>query len=1011
MLDYPSIQVSPTEAQTICNELYQIDGEFKFLPGEIDFNFRVKSSKGDFILKISRPRADESYADFQNTLLQQVAASGLGVQAPQVIPDISGNYISKIKDEEGNYRLVRLLTWINGRLLSQVNPQGEKLLLSLGKQVGLVTKSLQGYQHPYSNRVFEWDLGQAAWTYAYIHLFEHNEEKYRIIKYFKQQFKEISPQYKSLRKGVIHNDANDNNVIVSDDLANPEVLSIIDYGDAIYSQIINDLATCLSYAIMHKEDVLAAAIPVIKGYHQQFTLLEAELEVLYTLVAMRLVISVTKSAINRQEEPGNEYLFISEQAAWDVLKKWEALNKNYAHYSFREACGFSPHPQGESFEAWANKQETTIQQLFPTLPCSQAVKVDMSVSSTWLGHESSFLDNDLSAYKIKRLEKENPHRIISGGYLETRPFYSTDAYKKEGNNGPEYRSVHLGVDFWVNAQTPIHALFDGEVICIHNNDFNKDYGPTLIIKHYTEDQIPFYTLYGHLTTSTLQLHQIGEKIKKGDLIAYVGNVKENGNWVPHLHFQVMLDMLGNTLNFPGVAFPKQVHVWKSICPDPNLLFKDQALNKHQEKSDEALIAYRKQHLGKGLSLSYKDPLKMVRGAGAYLIASDGRKYLDTVNNVAHVGHEHPKVVQAGQEQMAILNTNSRYLHENINEFAKKLLSTFPEKLSVVHFVNSGSEANELALRMARTYTGQKDMIAVEVGYHGNTNACIEVSSYKFDGKGGSGGYGHTHIVPMPDTYRGLHQGEEAASEYAAYIQQQIDHIQSTGRNIAGFICESILSCGGQIELPKNYLKTAYQAIRKAGGICIADEVQTGCGRVGSHFWAFELQEVVPDIVTIGKPIGNGHPLAAVVCTQEVADAFNNGMEFFNTFGGNPVSCAIGKSVLTVIEEEGLQKHALEVGNHLKQALGQLQKEYPIIGEVRGQGLFLGFELVNREKEPLAEHASYLANRMKDLGILMSTDGKDHNVLKIKPPMVFSTSHADELIYRIEQVLNEDFMAL
>jgi len=402
---------------------------------------------------------------------------------------------------------------------------------------------------------------------------------------------------------------------------------------------------------------------------------------------------------------------------------------------------------------------------------------------------------------------------------------------------------------------------------------------------------------------------------------------------------------------------------------------------------------------------------MVRGDGTFLFDHLGRKFLDTVNNVAHVGHEHPRVVRAGQRQMAVLNTNTRYLHNNINTFSRELLSTFPKELSVVHLVNSGSEANELALRMAQTCTGQKDMIAMEVGYHGNTTGCVSISSYKFEGKGGSGAPEHTHIVPLPDRFRGIHRGDKSGPLYADYVQERIDEIQTLGRKPAAFICESIISCGGQIELPEHFLEMAYASARKAGGLCIADEVQVGCGRVGEHFWGFQLHGVIPDIVTIGKPIGNGHPLAAVVCTRSVADTFANGMEYFNTFGGNPVSSAIGTEVLRVIREEGLQQNSLETGNYLKAELRKMQKEFPLIGDVRGKGLFLGIELTDTELNPQTAKAAYLANRMKELGILMSTDGKDVNVMKIKPPIVFNKNHADQLLEALQLVFREDFMQI
>ncbi|GGG45882.1 aminotransferase class III-fold pyridoxal phosphate-dependent enzyme [Bizionia arctica] len=1003
--DYSNIKIQPEQAKDIAKSLYNLVGEVKTLPGELDFNFLIKTKEANYILKISRPDEDLKYLEFQQEILQYLSKRNLN--APIIFPDTHGNFISSIQDSSGNTRLVRLLSWIDGRLWSSVNPIKDDLLFNLGSEAGKITKALKGFEHAMAHREFEWDIAQSDWTYNHLDLF--SSEQKQILSHFQTRFKGVQNDYNNLRKSVVHNDANDNNILVSSNLIHPEVTAIIDFGDTIYTQTINDLAVAMAYAIMGKPDLLEASLPFVSGYHSQYPLQEEELKYLYNLLAMRLVISVTKSALNKQKEPDNNYLMISEKPAWDVLERWMQVDENLAYYSFREACGFSAHPNENSFLKWAEKQHVSLNDFFPTLHFNQLYSLDMGVGSTWLGNEKEYNDLELTSFKINRLQAEKPNALFAGGYLEIRPFYSTNAYQKEGNSGPEYRTTHLGVDFWVKKNTAIHAPFEGHIFSIHYNGNNKDYGPTLILKHQTDAGIPFYTLYGHLSESSLNLLTQGQKVKKNDLLAYVGDVSENGDWAPHLHFQVMLDMLDNTHDFPGVAFPKRMSVWSSICPNPNVFFKDEGLRTSQSTSNEELLDFRKNHLGKSLSLSYTKPLKILRGAGVYLFDNTGRKYLDTVNNVAHIGHEHPRVVKAGQEQMAILNTNSRYLHNNINAFAKELLKTFPKELSVVHFVNSGSEANELALRMTKAYTKAKDMIAIEIGYHGNTNACIDMSSYKFDGKGGQGAPEHTHIVPLPDRFRGLYQGDNTAEKYAKHIDRQIDNIHAKGRKVAGFICESIISCGGQVELPKNYLKLAYQSVRKAGGLCIADEVQTGCGRVGQTFWGFQMHDVIPDIVTIGKPIGNGHPLAAVVCTQEVANAFANGMEYFNTFGGNPVSCAIGKEVLQVIKDEKLQENALNVGGYLKDELIKLQNPFPIIGDVRGQGLFLGFELTDEHRQPLTEKASYLANRMKDFGILMSTDGKDNNALKIKPPMVFSIENANELLDRLKQILKEDFI--
>ncbi len=1005
--DYNLIKINVSQASELARDLYQIEGEITPLPGEIDFNFKITGRNHSYLLKISRPDFNPAQLDFQQQLLDYILKSGQNVCAPEYIPAVNGNFTNEIIDSAGHKRMVRMLSWIDGRVWSQVNPINDALLYSLGEKAGLLNQTLQNFSHPAAQRKLDWDIAQAEWINTHLDLFSDQQKE--VVNYFFDKFLSLQATYKSLRKAVIHNDANDNNILVSEDLVNPRVIAIIDFGDSVYTQIINDLAVAISYAIMNKTDVLHAALPVVSGYNANYPLLEEELRVLYTLVAMRLVISVTKSAINKQKEPDNNYLLVSEKPAWDVLSKWKQIDEQLAYYSFRSACGMDAHPNEQLFASWAQKQTITLKQLFPKTNFKSVKPVDMSISSTWLGNEPEFNDISSLEEKMQRPKLTNPESLIAGGYLETRPFYTADTFKMEGNNGPVYRSTHLGIDFWLDAQTAVHAVLPGTVFSIFNNEGDKDYGPTLILKHQMDTGLIFYTLYGHLSIETMSLHQSGQAIEKGDIIGYIGAPPENGNWVPHLHFQIILDLLGNKHDFPGVIHKDAEHIWRSICPDPNLLFNELGLQNEALVDKYTIASYRNKHLGKSLSLSYQEPLHIVRGNGAFLIDDEGRKYLDTVNNVAHVGHEHPRVVRAGQEQMAVLNTNTRYLHKNITEFAEELLSTLPEKLQVVHFVNSGSEANELALRMVQTYTGQRDIIAIEVGYHGNTNGCIDVSSYKFDGKGGRGAPEHTHIVPLPDSYRGLYRGENTGPKYAAHIQEQINRIGQKGRKIAGFICESIMSCGGQIELPEDFLRIAYNTIRKAGGLCISDEVQVGCGRVGSKFWGFELYDVVPDIITVGKPIGNGHPLAAVVCTREVADSFANGMEYFNTFGGNPVSCAIGRAVLGVIKDEKLQENALHVGNYLKSGLKELQGEFPVIGDVRGQGLFLGFELVDHSQSPLADKAVYLVNRMKELAILMSTDGKDNNVIKIKPPLVFSIENANELLYRLKSVLNEDFM--
>ena len=411
---------------------------------------------------------------------------------------------------------------------------------------------------------------------------------------------------------------------------------------------------------------------------------------------------------------------------------------------------------------------------------------------------------------------------------------------------------------------------------------------------------------------------------------------------------------------------------------------------------------RRRLLGGNLSVAYSSPLKIVRGSMQYLYDDEGREYLDAYNNVAHVGHCHPRVVRAGQEQMAVLNTNTRYLSDLINEYASVLTSTLPDPLEVCFFVNSGSEANELALRLARAHTDSRDLIVLDHAYHGNTTTLIDISPYKHNGPGGAGAPSWVHKVPQPDPYRSTY--DDDAQGYAEYVSQCIGALGEA--KLCGFIAESMPSVGGQIVLPKDYLALVYKAVRDAGGVCIADEVQTGYGRIGTHFWAFDSYRVVPDIVVLGKPIGNGHPIGAVATTRDIADSFNNGMEFFSTFGGNNVSCAIGLEVLQVVIEEQLQEHALKVGELMLAGLRELSYRHQIVGDVRGSGLFLGVELVKDRKtlEPATKEAGEVVNRMKDDRILLGTDGPYHNVLKIRPPMPFDEGNAERLLKTLDSIL-------
>jgi 4-aminobutyrate aminotransferase-like enzyme len=558
----------------------------------------------------------------------------------------------------------------------------------------------------------------------------------------------------------------------------------------------------------------------------------------------------------------------------------------------------------------------------------------------------------------------------------------------------------------------ISAPFGATVYALADNAQPFDYGPVIILKHRSDGDIEFFTLYGHLSRQSLRALRVGQKLRSGEPFASVGTAAENGGWPPHLHFQIILDLLDLTTDFPGVAHASQRELFTSLCPDPNLILGIPSRSFPAVEPDlVASLNARQELLGKNLSISYAKPLKIVRGWKQFLYDETGRAYLDVYNNVPLVGHSHPRVAEAVQRQIALLNTNTRYLHDEVLRYADRLTQLLPSPLKVCYFLNSGTEANELALRMARTHTGWENVIVLDHAYHGHTSTLIDVSPYKFNGPGGRGRKPWVHVAPIPDDYRGIHRrGEpDLGAKYAAHVAEILEPLKRKGEGIAAFLAETMPSVAGQIVFPPNYLAEAYKQVRAAGGVCVADEVQVGFGRLGTHFWGFETQSVVPDIVVLGKPIGNAFPLAAVVTTPEIAASFANGMEFFSTFGGNPVACAAGLAVLDVLRDEALQQNALRVGTQWIRELRSLQPNYPLVGDVRGLGLFLGIDLINERetRAPAPDQASYIVNRLREKGILAGTDGPHHNVIKLRPPLCFSDSDAMLFTSTLASVLAED----
>ena len=986
---------------------FGVRGRARELTSERDQNFLIEGD-GRIVLKIANVGEDRAFLEAQHAVLRHLATRT--DVTPRLVLTESGADFTHI-DTDNQRHLVWAVSHLPARLMAHVGQRDEPFYEDLGRRVGEISAILAGFDHPAVHREFYWDLASARSMVSTHRAAIEDGELAAVVDRFARVFDEqVAPKLESLPRSVVHGDINDHNVLVEQRGATPldgwRVSGIVDFGDMVHSYRVSDLAIAMAYCMLETDDPLGIAAAIVRGFAEHVRLSDEELSAVFALATLRLCASVCIAADQTRREPGNDYLAVSQAAIRRTLPRLAAIPLGLAEVVLRDAAG---RPAVE-------KRERVIDFLCRADPAqvleldvrdAPIMVVDLSIDSPLLSGDPRENDEPSLTRRLFARMADDGVKVGVGGYDEPRLVYVAPAFSLGPRPTDEHRTIHIGLDLFAEAGTVVLAPLDGTVHAFADNAFPQDYGPVIILRHETDTGDEFFTLYGHLSRESLTELRVGDRVRAGAPIATLGAPPVNGGWTPHLHMQVMLDLLGLGTDFPGVSPPSRRRAWIALCPDPNLLVRvPESRFAPTDPTAPKTLDARRARIAGNLSLAYKRPVKIVRGWMQYLYDHEGRCFIDAYNNVPHVGHSHPRVVEAGVEQMRILNTNTRYLHDKLAAYAEKLLATLPPELEVCYFVNSASEANELALRLSRAFTGAKDMIVLEVAYHGNTTSLIDISPYKHAGPGGNGAPDWVHVAPLADDYRGPFKRNDptAGARYAAAVGQIIEDLRSHNRRLAGFIAETCPSVGGQLVFPSGYLRDVYRFVRDAGAVCIADEVQTGLGRMGTSFWAFEDQGVVPDIVVMGKPLGNGHPIGAVATTRAIANAFDNGMEFFSTFGGNTVSCAIGMAVLDVVREEQLQAHARLVGERMLVDLRALAERHPVIGDVRGSGLFLGVELVrDRERlEPATSEASFVVNQMRERGVLIGTDGPYHNVLKIRPPMPFGADDSAILAEALDQ---------
>ncbi len=992
--------LTAAEAAALVAEQYGLIVRTRELPSERDQNVLLLALDGRrFVLKISNAQESRSVLEAECDVMRHLAHTGV---CPTVVRTRHGDELIQI-----GQHWVRVITVLEGSPLGAVPLHTDALRRDIGRALGRLDLALTSFDHPSLHRSFHWDLAQAQdVVQAHVPLVTDDVLRESIDRVRAHHLATIVPLLPSLRRGVIHGDANDYNVLV--DHANQRVTGVLDFGDMVMSHTVNDLAIAMAYVALGSDDPLSAAAQVAAGYHAEFPLRDDEISALFGLMCMRLCVSACLAAKQQAERPDVAYLSISQASIRKTLPVLAATHPRLAHYILRDACGLPAVPQSSRVVSWLRAQQSTFAPLLgvdffktPVAP------LDFSAGSALIASDPERnAPKELDA-RVARILAEYDARIGVGGYDEARLIY----HWPNEPQGVEPRTIHIGLDLSTAPGTPLFAPLDGVVHGFENATGYHDYGPVIVLRHETTSEPPveFFTLYGHLSVDSLSELAVGQLVSQGSEFARIGEAPTNGHWWAHVHMQVIVDMLDVPCNVNGAARASQRRVWKSLCPDPNLLLGIPAERVVRHDDAATISASRAAHVGRNVRVSYgSDALHIVRGHKQYLYNADGHRFIDAYNNVAHVGHAHPRVVRAVSEQLSVLNTNTRYLQEQLTQYAEALVATLPDPLRVCFFTASGSEANELALRLARSHTGARDLIVMDHAYHGHTTTLIDISPYKHNGPGGTGAPDWVHTSPIPDVYRNREVTGAPGAWFASHVGHAIGRVHELGRALCGYIAETCPSVGGQIMLPDGFLRDVYARVRAAGGLCIADEVQTGFGRIGTHFWAFEEQGVIPDIVVLGKPMANGYPMGAVITTREIADRFDNGMEYFSTFGGSTAACVAARTTLQVTLDEQLQQHALGVGSALREALRSLEAEHEIVGDVRGSGLFLGVELVRDRftRAPAAAEASFVVSRMRARGVLAGTDGPHHNVIKLRGPMCLLMNDVEGIAGAMEGAVRE-----
>ncbi|WP_024694016.1 aminotransferase [Pseudomonas syringae] len=939
--------VSLEQALQWLSQHYGLSGTLRSLGSQQDHNFLLDTETRRYVLKVCHGAYPVRELEAQHAALQHLARHD-DLNVPGVIRANDTEQWLTI-ETDGQPVHVCLLEFIDGQSLDYVAHLGREGVVGLGELCAKVDRALADFDHPGLDRILQGDPRHAhALIKHLLPVLEDADARACVIEAAEQAHRRLLPLIAALPIQAVHLGITDHNVVwLRDAQRQWQLQGLTDFGDLVATWRVADLSVTCAALLHHAEGDPLYMLPAIQAYHAINPLKTEELQALWPLIVARSAVLVLSSEQQASIEPGNACVQANLAGEWTVFDVATSVPIALMEAAILQAVGITPAP----FE------QPAYAPLLPGLAGVKPARVDLGVLSEHFvagNWERDGIDEYL-------LGEAAEHTGLAASRFGE---YRLSRTLPDSAREPETFALH--VELHVPAETPLHAPFDATLRWMADGALML-VGAKVNLK-----------LWGVTPESPTQ-------VSAGDLIGHGGG-------------SLLLQLFTATdLSPPLFAAPSWADAWRTFCLSPSALLgfdcdapalEDPA--RSQTHHDQA-------------------PPQIERGWRNHLIDMQGRSYLDMLNTVAVLGHGHPRMAHEAARQWSLLNTHSRFHCVAIAEFSERLLKLAPAGMDRVFLVNSGTEANDLAIRLAWAYSGGRDILSVLEACHGGSVATDAMSTSIADNlQAFSTRRDWVHPVTAPNVYLGPFRGADSAPEYVRSVDQVLAQLAGQQRQVAGFICEPVVGNAGGISLPPGYLQQVYQKVRAAGGVCIADEVQVGYGRLGHYFWGFEEQGVVPDIITMAQGMGNGHPLGAVITRREIAEALEAEGYFFSLSGGSPVSCRIGMAVLDVMEEERLWDNARVIGDHFKARLLALADQHPLVGAVHGMGFYLGVELVrNRQTlEPATEETAQLCERLRELGIFMQPTGDYLNILKIKPPMCITRQSADFFVDRVSKVLRE-----